>query len=435
MNKEKKLLIIIVAASFLISLTYSFYFRIEPIVDARAYDNIALELLETGEYPVGAINRPGPGYIYFLAGIYKIFGHSYPVVWFIQSALLAASAFLVFLAAKEIFRDHWHPAVGLVAAALIGLSPDLITVASLLMTETLMIFLICFSAYLFFRYLNGGRLSDLSLSAVFIALSALVRGNVSLLFLPPLIFLLFKKDWKRSAVFAAVFLLCLVPWTVRNWRVYGEIKPFNGSAGVLYVGNHPGASGELRLDYPMPPGMGKDAMSQIDFDNALGQAGKEYIFSNPFQFLKLSFWRMSIYFSAARPFAFWPHLTGISKLATIAASSLYALAIFGLGFVGAVLALSKKSQLLSVIRQKLWLLFGMFLAMPASIAALIVETRYRFPGYPFLAIFAGFAVYLLLTNWGAVKPAMKKIAIAIALFLGNTLFDVLRNLNRILERL
>ena len=98
-----------------------------------------------------------------------------------------------------------------------------------------------------------------------------------------------KRNGAEAAVFSAVLILCLLPWTVRNYRVYGEIKPFNASAGILYVGNHPGATGELVIDYPMPPGVNPEAMSQIDFDNALGRAGAAFIRENPLEFIKLSF--------------------------------------------------------------------------------------------------------------------------------------------------
>ncbi len=429
----KPLLAAVAALSLAASLGYSFYFQIQPIVDARAYDGIAWEIAQGKDYPIDVINRPGPAYEYFLAAIYAVFGHSYPAVWIFQAFLLSASAVLIFFAAKGALGAFWHPLAGLIAAALVGFSPDLLTISSMLMTETLLIFFVAAAAFSFFRHFDFSGRRWLVLAALFIALAALTRGNVILLAAPVLLFFFWKKKWREAAVFVAALVLFLLPWTVRNYSVYGEIKPFNASAGILYVGNHPGATGELVIDYPMPPGVSSEAMSQIDFDNALGRAGAAFIRDNPLEFIKLSFWRASIYFSFARPFAFWPHLDGFSKIATILASSAYSVLIFVLGFAGVVLALGRRA--VSENSGRIFALLGMLLAMPAAMLALIAETRYRFPSYPFLAIFAGFAVYCLFAGRDLIRERAKKIAAGAAVLVLNSVYDIVRNLPRILERL
>ena len=102
----KKLLWGIVFASFLLSLTHSFYFQIEPSVDAGAYDRIAVNILNGHGYRQNfdlpfekdnSIGRVGPGYEFFLVGVYFIFGHHYEVVWFLQAIFHALSVLLVFL--------------------------------------------------------------------------------------------------------------------------------------------------------------------------------------------------------------------------------------------------------------------------------------------------------------------------------------------------
>ena len=430
---QKRWLWCVVLAAFSMSLAYSFYFRIAPMVDARAYDNIALEIVRTGQYPADAINRPGPAYEYFLAAIYAVFGHSYSAVWIIQAILLAVAALLAFFISRAVFGSLWHPLIGLAAAAFVGFSPDLISVSSMLMTETLLIFLIAAAVFSFFRHLDSGQWRWLVSAAVFVSLAALTRGNVILLAAPILLFFFWEKKWREGAVFAAVLIFCLLPWTVHNYRVYGEIKPFNASAGILYVGNHPGATGELVIDYPMPPGVNPEAMSQLDFDNALGRAGAAFIRENPLEFINLSFWRASIYFSFARPFAFWPHLEGLWRIATVLASSLYSVLIFGLGIAGAVLALSRSAA--PEGRSRPLALLGMLSTAPLTVLALIVETRYRFPAYPFLAVFAGFAVYCLFARREFFVREVKKIAAVAGLLVANAAFDVIRNFQRILERL
>src|SRR3989344_3177683 len=121
-SQIRKLILIIVGASFLLSLSYSFYYRVPLYVDARAYDTIAQNVVnglgyrEDVSLPTKldrAIVRVGPGYEFFLAGVYKIFGHHIEVVWVLQAILLAASVWLAFIISRLVFKQHWHPLIGI----------------------------------------------------------------------------------------------------------------------------------------------------------------------------------------------------------------------------------------------------------------------------------------------------------------------------------
>ena len=105
-RKEKKILIFLMLGVFFVALLYSLYFHIEPSVDARAYDKIAWNMVQGNGYKEQAnlsydediaILRVGPGYEFFLAGIYWLFGHHIWIVWIINALLTAFSAFFVFL--------------------------------------------------------------------------------------------------------------------------------------------------------------------------------------------------------------------------------------------------------------------------------------------------------------------------------------------------
>lgn len=430
---ERRILAAIIGLGFLASVSYSFFFRIQPMVDAKAYDNIAWDWARGLGYSTSAENRPGPGYELFLGIIYRFFGHSYELVWLIQAAMLALSAWLVFKISKLALGVNWHPLAGLAAAALVAFSPDLITISSMLMVETLFIFLMTAGSYFFLRAFQNKSVSWLILAAVFIAGSVLTRSNILFLVVPLVGFLFYKKRYKDAALFLAVFLLCLVPWTVRNYKVYGEFRPFNAASAIVWVGNNPISTGELG-SYPLPDGYGDfSKMSQVEIDRALRRAGTDYVLANPVDFLKKTFWRTSIYFSFARPFAFWPHLQGIWRLGTVIASGLYSIVVFVLGLAGFAAVVFKRS----VFAQTgfLTLLFLMFLAAPFPIIFLIVETRYRFPSYPFLAVAAGIFIYTLFVSRQVILQNRKRFLIILAVLLGNTAFDVVRNLNRILERI
>ena len=99
-------LLIILLISLGLSVSYSFYYRIKPVVDAAAYDKIAVNIVRGIGYREDAsvaiaydyaLSRVGPLYEYFLAVIYKIFGHHYGAVWILQAFLHTVSAYLIYL--------------------------------------------------------------------------------------------------------------------------------------------------------------------------------------------------------------------------------------------------------------------------------------------------------------------------------------------------
>ena len=88
-----RLIFLIILLSFLLPFVYSFYHHIEPVVDAEAYDQIAVNLLDGYGYKENrsasyefdiSIVRAGPAYEFFLAGIYCVFGHHYGMVLFLE---------------------------------------------------------------------------------------------------------------------------------------------------------------------------------------------------------------------------------------------------------------------------------------------------------------------------------------------------------------
>jgi len=166
--KNNKILISILLISFVLSLFYSFYFRIKPQVDAQAYDAIGWNIAQGNGYRQTAgseltvdtsITRVGPLYEYFLAGIYKIFGHRYEPVWIAQAIMHVLSAWLVYLTAILIFCDfRSKKRIGLWAVAIFSFYPDLIEISAMVLTETFYLFLVCLTLYLFSLYFYKKRL-------------------------------------------------------------------------------------------------------------------------------------------------------------------------------------------------------------------------------------------------------------------------------------
>jgi len=436
---EKHILTIFLLLIFLVSLSYSFYFQIAPAVDARAYDNIAQNLVQGNGYreslkgPIendNSIMRVGPGYEFFLAGIYYIFGHHYEVVWIIHALLMALSAFLIFLITQEIFKNNWSYILGIFAASLVGFSPDLITIQGMLMTEVLGIFLIILTTYLLFKYFNNQRKkSALLIFFVGLSLAAAITVRTPALFLIFPIVLLFwlTKDWKHFLIFLAAVAIIFIPWIARNYLIYKTFVPTNLAYGAdLASGNHPGATGELE-----PYGLNSYYLEKYGLvagSRMLTKEALKFIFNNPLEFLKITLFRISIYFSIARPTGWWFHLKGLSKELTLIFSAIYSALLFIFGFYG----IWKIRDLTEEDKKRAWLLLGMLIMMPLAIIGIIVETRYRFSVYPFFAVFAGYGLQEFLNKRTVWKSDF---LIIVSLILLNTGFDALRNLSRIFEKI
>ncbi len=437
-KKERTVLIAILVASIVMSIAYSFYFRIPPAVDARAYDTIAEHLVqgvgyrESLEGPLendNAIARVGPGYEFFLAGVYSIFGHHYEIVWLLQALVLAGSAWLTWLLTKEIFGDQWRLATGVTATVLVGFSPDFITTQAMLLTETLGVCLMLLAVWMFFRFLRDNRRHTVLLWLIGFAISwavaVLVRTPTLFIIIPVGIFFLLGKRIKELFIVCAVSGLIFFPWTLRNWHVYHAFLPTNAAGPFnLIIGNHLGASGE-QDPYPLLDEKVKE-LGYLGAGHWATQEARAFITQHPLEFFKVTIKRISIYFSAARPTGFWFHLHGAAKAITLATSALYAGILFLLGFIGLLSA----RRLSSPYKNKAWLLAAMLFMMPLATVFLVVETRYRFPVYPFFAVFAGYAASLFIRREIKFREAL---AVGIVFF-GNTAADIFLNLSRIFER-
>lgn len=431
---ERKIIIAIVALSFFLALAYSLYFQIKPMVDAQGYDNIAWNLVRGNGYKESAelsysddiaIMRVGPGYEFFIAAIYFIFGRHYLAVWIINALLSALTALLVYLLSKEIFKEVGGT-VGLIAAGFIGFSPDLITMNGMLMTETLGIFLLTLSIYLFFKHVNrdNGSACFVWLTALVFGCAVLVRTPTALLLLPFCYYFFTRKQWRHLFIFLVILTAVFIPWTVRNYRIYHSFIPTNLAFGYdLLAGNHPGATGELEPYAPNQElmGLGRIAGNKLALKAALG-----FIFFHPLEFLEITLDRISIYFSFARPTGFWFHLSGWSKALTLFSSAVYSILLFVFGGLG----IYRSRMSIGDEGARARLLFWMLVMMPLAIVGIIVETRYRFLSYPFLAVFAGYGFTVLRRQ----DIFQKYFLLITSILLLNTSLDILRNLDRIIER-
>lgn len=427
-------LVVILLMSFLIPFIYSFVHRIRPVVDTRAYDQIAINLAEGFGYRENrnnsyefdtAIVRAGPAYEFFLAGIYKIFGHYYETVWIIQALLHAITAWLLFLITRKIFENE---RAGLLAALLFGLHPDLIEISAMLMTETLFLFFITLVVFVFVKIYKSKNVllrQSVILGAV-AGLAVLTRPTVILFLLPLSFFYILKKEILNGGIFLLVFFAVLAPWVVRNYLVYHQfiLTTLTGSFN-LWVGNTLSAQGGQITGGFNPF---DEYVRLRGFGGIKEKATQEFVFfalNYPLVFIKLFILRIIRFFSLIRPMGFWFYQSGIKQLLFVFSS---------LGW-GAVFFISGYSGLFTLWRERRTL-FNYFIVFallaPLPLIFTVVQSRYRFQIYPFLAIFGGYFISRLLEDRRTVKKYLK---MAVIILLIVSLLDAAYFLPLIKERL
>ena len=431
--KENKILLIILIISFGACLCYSLYFKIKPVVDARAYDVIASNMVNGNGYRENLnvdlahdLGRIGPLYEYFLAGIYKIFGHNYVWVWFFQALLHAVSAWLIYKTSQILFSDsEKRKKIGLLAAGVFGFYPDLIEISAMLMTETLYLFLICLALYVFFLYF-------VKLKGYLVVLLGITAG-LTVLARPPFLFLLpimlFYPISKRKFFHAGLFLFTLVliflPWTIRNYQAYNAIMPF-GAVGNLnfWIGNYHGASGKQIQSPEIVKYIETHQVKDISSESM--RQFKNFLQEYPLEFVKLTALRINKYFSLIRPMGFWFYQQGLGQLMFICSSALALVVLFIFGFAGLIKSIKLK-------KEALYYLMAFTVMTPLVIFITVVETRYRFQIYPLFAIFAGF---FLADLSGRQKWWTNKILWLTTIFLVlNSLVDFFLSIEKFREKL
>lgn len=389
--KTDRPLVYIVSFSLVISLVFAFYFQIHPVVDAKAYDRIALNILagngfvEDSTVPIlfdSAIVRAGPGYEFFLAGIYWIFGHSYVAVWSIQAVLHTLTALLVYGLVKEL-APQAHNNAARIAAALIGFSPDLIEIGAMLMTETVYIFLITASVYYWVCSAQNSTRWNGAFNGFFLGITVLVRPTV-LLFAPIYALILgWQKKWFTAFLMLFALAVTLTPWTWRNYQIYHTVIPTTLIGEYnLWVGNTLQADGgqisggyNPLTEYTSVQGFG-------DLKNKANTEFKTFIFEHPVAFVKLCAIRIVRYFSLIRPMGFWFYQTGMGQTLFVVLSGIFIAGLFTAGLAG--LALMRKGTFVKKV------FVALAITAPLLLIPTVVQSRYRFQIYPFLAVGAGY---------------------------------------------
>lgn len=401
--------------------------------DDVIFDNWAMEILR-GNWlgdPVIYIYRM-PLYVYILAGIYYLFGHSYWAVYIIQSIVSAGTCVLVY----AIGRLYFTPAVGVIAGLLTALYAPFLYYNGMLVGETVGIFLTCLAFLSLAVFQRSHGMVPLFLSGLCVGLSMLARGNMLIVlpFIMAWVALTFRSDGAakaagRLAVLLAGVILAVSPVMIRNYAREKDVVPITALGGLnVYIGNAYGADGR----YNLVKRVGNNAETMIKdsievAERAAGRRLKPSQVSNywigqtlrsiqehgpgylmPLYFQKLVlFWNAyelpdiwDIYFMQAYiPVLSWP-LVSFSFVTVLFA-------------IGAYLSWDR--------RRELSLFYVFIIGYMLSLVSLFITSRYRMQVVPFLAVFGAFSLFQLKNIWkiGTVKVVASVVILILAIIFTN----------------
>ncbi len=392
LQTRNKLWIVLIVI-FCASLAYSFYYRIPTAVDARAYDNIGWNLaqgigyLEHPDYYFNTpalddgIGRIGPGYEFFLAGIYKIFGHKIWLVWIIHGLLRFLTAFIIYKLCLFLFEDYgYREQVGLLAAFLFGFSPDLIILNSMLLTETFFLFLLAWTSYILLKTLDSPNIKSVLYSSFLLGVSFMARPTIVFYLIAGAIIFFYRNKISYAFLLFLFPIIIVAPWAVRNWNIYHRVILTSSTGGYdLWVGNNASATGGF--DKTNEIASFRRSNGIIASDEKGWSEYFSFIRAHPIKFIDLQLEKAGIYFSMLRPTGFWDHLGKFEKVFTLGASFLWTSILFGFGIAG-VFLLGDETK--NIFRKRIFILFAIL--QPLAVIPVIVETRYRAPFFIFLAI-------------------------------------------------
>jgi len=245
-----------------------------PVGDAEDYHQLATRLVEGRGY-VNAAGMPTawrpPAYPVFLAGVYKIGGVNVERATIVQVILGGLTVLMLTVLGAMILG--WPRA--LIAGVIAAVYPALVWLPRLLLSENLSLFLMLVSLSAIILYLRTSRMIWIVVFGVLCALNSLVRGGN--LFIPLVValglLLLHWRNWKQLVtpllVMTVAFVVTLLPWTIRNYRVFHHVVPIATQDGLTLYGSYWPPERNSRLIWGTLPGNEDPAIQ------AAGQTGDE----------------------------------------------------------------------------------------------------------------------------------------------------------------
>ncbi len=436
-DKEK----IIVLGIFVLAYALRFIYMLQmqssphffsPTMDPLFHDTWAQNIAD-GNWIGSKVFFRAPFYAYFLAVVYKIFGHSYIIPRLIQHLVGSFSCVLIYLLARRLFDRKVAVVAGLIAATY-GM---LLYFEGELLLDSLLVFFDLLLILLLLRARDVPKLSRWFVCGLVLGLSAVTRPNI--LFFIPFVWLwmywVFKntKSFKKIAIYAAWFLLgsilVICPVALRNLLAGGDPVLIASQGGInFYIGNNENADGlsaifyhehweyrDFQLAAEKETGRG---LRPSQVSNFYYRKGLDFFLQRPSQALKLLVKKLYLFWSRFeisnnQDIYFYRRYSSLIRILPLGFWF-----IGPLGLTGMILSFwsvrrNKKSRAEEVADKRIKILLPFFFVFSYMITVVMffVPARFRLPVIPFLIVFCSFTLVWL------VRRFLKKDVASVKIFL------------------
>lgn len=316
-----------------------------------------------------------------------------------QSLIGATVPIILYFIAIEL----WNRRVAWIACLISMVYPHLLTRTGNVSEDNLYIPLIYLSILFTLYFIKSRNISHLILSSTLLGIALLTRQTIVLFI--PLTFLYIiiftqQERIKYAIVFAITILICIIPWIVFHYNLYGSISLSDSSGRSLWTGNN-----QLTYDIKYYPydsidkveralwkTIPKDEVDQlrqmntVQQDHYFMQRGKDYIIDHPIQFFQSFFTKNLGLFG----FTYNPYSQAAADSRSTARQAVHVIfyaPLLVLGILGGFLAVRQqnKSYLLILLLVSFNLISWVFWS----------HTRHAIPYHPVWILFTSFTLIYL----------------------------------------
>ncbi len=414
-TRERWLLALVLIVALALRLVY--VLSMEPEIfwfDGREYSRLAQGLLEGGAY-TDIHGYPSafwpPGYPFFLAGIYAVFGPSVTVVRVVQAFLGAVICALAYLIARRWLSRR----AALLAAALAGIYPLHIYMVGTLFSTTLQTVLLGGATYLALRAVDRGGWGSALAGGFFAGWASLTAASILPAALCAVLWMIWEgsrplgdasrteagrggRRWARGlrlgALFLAPIVVVIAPWTIRNTQVFDRPVLISNNGGYnFWLGNYPGVTATTgnRMDADMRAEWQSilDAYRrEAERDRAFYRRGLEHVAADPWGFVTRSLAKgVNLWRLYPAPMTETEHADTLGKWASI--GSYGVLLPFAFVFLIASLPRRRETRLLLLICVAYTIVHALYIS----------KVRLRLPVDTFVVVCAAGGISWVLGRW------------------------------------
>lgn len=291
----KNFVFVVLLCALVIRLMWVLFVDSIPVSDSQWYFERALAIARGEGYSVNGRHTAfwPVGYPGYLGILFKLLGPSLLIAKVSNVILGIAGIFISYLICKKIFSSE---IVARIAVVLIAIHPNALAYTSLLLSEQTHFTIFAAAVLIHLSIRDGAKWGVvlMLLAGVLYGVGTLIKPQT--LFFPVIVevaVFLWERNWKSLKgsfivllVLITMQILTLLPWSLRNYAVFGKFVLVSNNGGVnLVIGNNPKARGNYSgIDYY---NRNIQTGSELEDDENAEKFAIHYVLTHPWETLKI----------------------------------------------------------------------------------------------------------------------------------------------------